>query len=252
MKLVYDDWKTLYPGSKVTIGALKICLSKLLKGHKINNDSDCLQMQKEMLEKKDRECVNVLIGKDVDDHVLGNTNKAISSVLSDEIATLKIINEADKTEIQKENIKRSKKKQCSYSSLKAKKHRDAFTAKMKEDVIHYYNIVLNGKSIRKQSKRDIEREVKKLWLEHYPQSSMSLRVIGKIISNFIGSNKRQKQCPSPESHKEDIIKEDVQNNIPDDSMRLRHMHKLAVILSSQPIFRYICYNCGRLLTSEST
>ena len=75
--------------------------------------------------------LNILIGKDIDDYVLGNTNKAIHSVLSDEIATLKTINEADKTEIQKENIKRSKKKQCSYSFLKAKKHRDAFTTKMK-------------------------------------------------------------------------------------------------------------------------
>ena len=37
------------------------------------------------------------------------------------------------------------------------------------------------------------------------------------------------------------------NNIPDDNTRPKNMRKAAVHLSSQPIFNYMCYKCGRLI-----
>ena len=42
----------------------------------------------------------------------------------------------------------------------------------------------------------------------------------------------------------------MESNILEDCARLRNKRKFEICLSRQPIFKHICYNCGRLLTDE--
>ena len=89
-------------------------------------------------------------------------------------------------------------------------------------------------------------------MQKNPTYSISLRTIAQIITAFNRNSNKQpsrfsrilSQSPEDEGNLTQF------NNIPDDSTRLKNMHKAAVHLSSQPIFKYICYNCGHLITGN--
>ena len=110
--------------------------------------------------------------------------------------------------------------------------------KMKVHLVECYNIVTKQIDICKKSKREIIKQTRRLWLQKYSDRSISLSYVGGIISK--ASNYVQKPGTN-----------DVNSgNIPDNTARLRKMRKAGAKLGSEPIYKYICYNCGRLIPKD--
>ena len=93
--------------------------------------------------------------------------------------------------------------------------------------------------------------MKQAWQQKQPQSSISLPNIDKIIKNHQHHTTpppiQSQRAPDSCNLSNNIPNHD---NVPDHPLQLLDMRSASVHLASQPIFKYICYNCGCLLTDE--
>ena len=118
-------------------------------------------------------------------------------------------------------------------------------------ILYCYKTIRAKRNTNRQSPYDIRKQVKQAWQQKYPQSSISLRNIDKIIKSHQHHTTpptiQSQHTPDSSSHSNTIP---THENGPDHPLQLLDMRSASVHLASQPIFKYICYNCGRLLTDE--
>lgn len=87
----------------------------------------------------------------------------------------------------------------------------------------------------------ILKETRRLWLQKYPRRSIALSSITDIITNA-------KKSPSYQQNADN--NGDNLGNVPDNTVRLRKVCKAAAKLASEPNYKFICYNCGRLIPQD--
>ena len=119
------------------------------------------------------------------------------------------------------------------------------TAAMKEEVVNCYRLVRRRGNNKKKSKSYLYEVTRKLWLKKYPSLSIPIRTIGKICKSPMKPRKVS-------SHQPDLGHNDGPQfcNVPDCTGRLKGMRQVSSELASQPIFKFICYNCGRLIPNS--
>ena len=126
-------------------------------------------------------------------------------------------------------------RKCRTEPFKHKGKKECMSRDMKNALIKNYMAVVKQSSNKKLSNQTILRETRKLWLQQYPPSSISLQSINRIVSseNRVGS-----------MHDGSVL---TVCNVPNCTARLKTFRQASIDLASQPIYNYICYNCGRLL-----
>ena len=256
MKIIYGDWKQMYPQSKATLGSVKICLSKITRVGKNRNEHRSLDVYRHT----DKHIVDD--SREVEAG-LGDVSKLSTGADSNLVGmtspppSIKEQEPQNSTEQFKDGLHLNKppshfNKRPASRPFKAKKKKSILNREQKEIVLSCYKTLMKSRPTAKISKHDIRRQVRSAWLQKNPTYSISLRTIAQIITSF---NKNNIKCPS--RFRRNLLQSpefdgDFKHfsNIPDDSTRLKSMRKAAMHLSSQPIFKYICYNCGLLIPRE--
>ncbi|XP_065054148.1 uncharacterized protein LOC135682959 isoform X4 [Rhopilema esculentum] len=226
MNIVLEHWQELFPNSKVTVNALKIKLSKLTRGAegKVSTATETVGNNDKPAKTKQDEPENVIDNQ-------SNTPVVETEELRQEPLKVKPQHKA-----KKRNQRPFRKGNESSSKL---------TAQMRKEVVNCYRMIQKRRNCKEKSKSYLQKETRKLWLKKFPSMSISLLTIAGI-------------CKSIKSPKKGCSDRPVQSevnaiescNVPDCTERLRSMRQASSELASQPIFKYICYNCGRLIPYE--
>ncbi|XP_065058005.1 uncharacterized protein LOC135685854 isoform X1 [Rhopilema esculentum] len=223
MNIVLEHWQELFPNSKVTVNALKIKLSKLTRGAegKVPTATETAANNDKPIETKQEEQEKVM------------DNKLSIPVVETEVT-------------EPEQVKQKLRARAKISNPHPFRHSNKgstkLSASMKLDLTNSYKLVKEREKGKGKSKRYLFQEARKIWLQLYPSSSIALRTISRICKSPMKPKKVS-------SHPPDLGDSDGPQfcNVPDCTGRLKGMRQASSELASQPIFKYICYNCGRLI-----
>ena len=92
--------------------------------------------------------------------------------------------------------------------------------------------------------------MKQVWLQNNPKCSISLRTKDKLIKNHENHSTPHSQSYTTSHSTQDTDSEHTNDNGPDDPVQLINMRTASINLASEPILKYLCYKCGRLLTGD--
>ena len=240
INIVHIEWKKRFPQSKATIGSLKICLSKIRRSVNISFTGPNI-LHKDNYMSSGSPVSNTQTTDDANSNMM--TVNKIPTVRKETCAKPKDRHQPNTPGYR---TKLSHISQVHSGEPQRRRRKGKLTQEMKDDVVRYYKMILNDKCTVKLSKDYIRRQTRRRWLQKYPERSISLLTIAAIVNLQLSDSRL-----SPIHVKEGVSEENNMPNIPDDSTRLRNMRKAAIHLSSEPIFKYVCYNCGRLLSRNS-
>ena len=250
-EIIYSEWKKLFPLSKASLGSLKIYISKLVRSGKSGKTEGSVETGAKSLcttyddteaNNGDEQSGNLIhVNKDISNLDLNTVeHEEVSSAISKEINQHASIDHACKPKRGKRKIPQLKGNIT--RNVQQKQHKDKVPQKMREYIVQCHKTLLNSHYKKRPAKDDINIEIRRRVLQKYPDKTISLRTIGRVLIE----NKKYVDIS-------DQVNQSTSNhaNIPDDSTRLKNMRNLAIALSSQPIVKYICYNQAVLRCQSS-
>ena len=134
------------------------------------------------------------------------------------------------------------------TEIERKMQKHTHTTTMTKDILILYKQVSMFKNKYKHLVTDIRKQLQDLWLQRFPKRSSSTRQIGRLLNKYLSTaNDGQSSNPTLQQNS---TTEQKSTNIPGDCTALRNLRQASITLSIRLIFKYICYNCGHLITDD--
>ena len=259
LDIIFSSWKERHPHSKATKGSLKICLSRLSKADTFKNEQ-CTPTTNIIPTK-----IKVNDIKTVDNIVVIQkgatcTGKITQTKCSPTASTKQLQEDDTRNALRRSSIKtrtasshqnklhrspsNTRKKTLSGQTLKSRMNTPPADRDI-DSILHCYKPVVARQHTRRKSPYNLRKEVKQVWLQNNP---ISLRTIDKIIKKHENHSTPHSQSYTTSHSTQDTDSEHTNDNVPDDPVQLINMRTASVNLASEPIVKYLCYNCGRLIT----
>ena len=262
MTIVYSEWLKLFPNSKISKAALKMQVSKLRSERAPTSDNkpqDAASNQEDIPQDVQRgdlpqqtmsETQNTLEAVQQTDAEVPNTFEHVH-------ATNANVDDLDAASIKPKSSKRKKKKHAEaakkdINNTKVKRGPRLRLNKDKREYIItcYYHVKLNSKKPGKEAA--YMRRVRQLWLQEYPDQSISISSIRNVICKEKAKQKQilRNMAEGTNEQQQHFAYNPELCNMPQDLGYLRRLRRSSERLACQPIFHYACYNCGRLITKD--
>ena len=262
MTIVYSEWLKLFPRTKISKAALKVQVSRLkrergptsdnLPEKVASNQEDIAQdvQRGDQPQQTASESQNTL--EDAQ-----NADPEVANTLEDVHTTTANADELDAASSKPKSSKKKKKKHAEaakkgINTSKPKRGpRLRLNKEKKEYIITcYYHVKLNSKKSVKEATH--MRRVRQLWLQEYPEQSISISSIRNVICKEKAKQKQilRNTAEGTNEEQQHFAYNPELCNMPQDLGHLRRLRRSSERLASQPIFHYACYNCGRLITKD--